>query len=155
MLFQHEPHFELIQLIAGIHVRTRRFTEKRIRALNMTYPQLGALMALARRDGVTQRELAELLETDTSTAMVLCDSLQKRGWLERRPDKADRRVNRLVLTETGRKAHIDAVSLIQAGYEYVFGRMSSDEVARVLPFLRELYRNVTEVSSGERKREVK
>jgi MarR family transcriptional regulator for hemolysin len=154
MLFEQEPHFKLVQLIAGIHIKIRLFTERRIKSLNMTYPQLGALMALVRKDGITQRELAELLETDTTTAMVLCDSLQKKGWLKRRRDKTDRRVNRLVLTEAGRNSCTEALSLIQSGYEHVFSKASLDKVNEVLPFLEELYQGIKEVSSGDKTEEV-
>ena len=149
MLFEKEPHFKLIQLVAGIHIKTRRFTEQRIRPLGMTYPQLGALMALVRKDNITQRELAELLETDTTTAMVLCDSLQKKGWLIRKRDRTDRRVNRLVLTDAGRGSCAQALSLIQSGYEHVFSKASPEKVDAVLPFLEELYQSIVEVSSGD------
>ncbi len=147
MLFEEEPQLRLIQLASGIHIKTRRFTERRIRTINMTYPQFGALMALFRKDNITQRELAQLLEVDTTTAMVLCDSLQKKGWLKRRRDRKDRRVNRLVLTQAGKNAHAQALSLIQTGYESVFSKVSIEEVNHVLPTLERLYERVKEVSS--------
>ena len=146
MLFENEPYFKLIQLVAGIHIKTRKFTEKQIKKLNMTYPQLGALMALVRKDDITQRELAELLETDATTVMVLCDSLEKRGWLIRSRDKTDRRVNRLILTDSGRDIYAQAMKLIQTGYEYVFNKTQSDELNRVLPFLEEVYQHIKEVT---------
>lgn len=150
MLFENEPYFKLIQLVAGIHIRTRKFTERRLKKLNMTYPQLGALMALIRKDDITQRELAELLETDATTAMVLCDSLEKRGWLVRTRDKTDRRVNRLVLTDNGRDIYTQAMNLIQTGYEYVFNRTQSDKLNRVLPFLAEVYQHIKQVTQENR-----
>ena len=150
MLFENEPHFKLIQLVAGIHIKTRKFTEKRLKKLNMTYPQLGALMALVRKDDITQRELAELLETDATTAMVLCDSLEKRGWLVRSRDKTDRRVNRLILTDSGKDIYTQAMKLIQTGYEYVFKLTPSDELNRVLPLLEEVYQHIKETTEEDR-----
>ena len=113
----------------------------------MTYPQLGALMALVRKDNITQKELAELLETDTTTAMVLCDSLEKKGWLKRKSDKRDRRINRLVLTDVGRNMYRQAMAMIQVGYQYVLEKISTDELNRVLPFLEDLYMQIKDVSS--------
>ncbi len=144
MLFENEPYFRLIQLVAGVHVKTRQFTERKIRSLNMTYPQLGALMALVRKDDITQSQLAGLLETDATTAMVLCDSLAKRGWLVRTRDNTDRRANRLLLTDSGKEAYAQAMALIQTAYAYVFSRTKSDELDRVLPFLEEVYQHVKE-----------
>ncbi len=146
MLFENEPYFKLIQIVAGIYIKTRKFTEKQVKQLNMTYSQLGALMALTRKDDITQRELAELLETDATTAMVLCDSLEKRGWLMRTRDSNDRRVNRLIMTDTGRDVYAQAMSLVVAGYEYVFKRAPSDELNKVLPFLENIYQHIKDVT---------
>ena len=150
MLFENEPYFKLIQIIAGIHIKTRKFTERKLKQLNMTYPQLGALMALIRKDDITQRELAELLETDTTTAMVLCDSLEKRGWLIRTRDRNDRRVNRLILTDKGKDIYAQAMKLIQTGYEFVFKRTPSDELNKVLPFLEKVYQHIKEVTQEDK-----
>jgi DNA-binding MarR family transcriptional regulator len=146
MLFENEPYFKLIQLAAGIHIKTRKFTEKQLKKLNMTYPQLGALMALIRKDDITQRELAELLETDATTAMVLCDSLEKRGWLVRSRDESDRRINRLTLTASGRQVYSEAMKLIETGYNYVFARTQPDELNRILPFLAQVYQHIKQVT---------
>ena len=147
MLFENEPYFKLIQLVAGIHIKTRQFTERKIKNLNMTYPQLGALMALIRKDDITQSELAALLETDATTVMVVCDSLEKRGWLVRKRDEADRRVNRLLLTDTGREIYAQALNLIQTGYEYVFNKTQDEDLNRVLPFLEQVYQYTKEAVS--------
>ena len=107
-------------------------------------------MALSRKDGITQRELAELLETDTTTAMVLCDSLEKRGWLIRTRDSNDRRVNRLIMTDDGKYIYTQAMKLIQTGYEYVFKRTPSEELNGVLPFLEKIYEHVKEVTQEDK-----
>lgn len=152
MLFENEPYFKLIQVVAGIHIKTRRFSERQLRQLHMTYPQLGALMALVRKDDITQRELAELLETDTTTAMVLCDSLEKRGWLMRTRDRNDRRANRLILTDDGRDIYTQAMNLIMTGYQYVLKRISSDELNKVLPFLERIYQHTKEATQEDKQR---
>ena len=154
-MFEKEPNFKLIQVIAGINIKIRRFTEQRIKTLNMTYPQLGALMALVRKDGITQKELAELLETDTTTVMVICDSLQKKGWLKRKRDKTDRRVNRLILTDSGKDSCMQALALIQHGYEQVFSKARPDKVNEILTFLEDLYQSIKEVSSADGIKEAK
>ncbi|HEY95324.1 MAG TPA: winged helix-turn-helix transcriptional regulator [Dehalococcoidia bacterium] len=146
MLFENEQYFELVQLVAGIHINIRKYTEKQIKQINMTYPQLGALMALIRNEDVTQKELAALLETDTTTSKVLCDSLEKKGWLKRTADKKDRRVNRLRLTEKGKLMYSEAMNLIQTGYENVFNKVQPDELNRVLPFLGRLYHDLKEIT---------
>jgi len=145
-MFENEPYYELVQLVAGIHINIRKYTEKQIKVINMTYPQLGALMALVRNENITQKELAAMLETDTTTSKVLCDSLEKKGWLKRTSDKKDRRVNRLRLTDKGKQMYAEAMNLIQTGYASVFNKVQMDELNRVLPFLEKLYHDVKEVT---------
>ena len=151
MLFENEIYVRLFQLNAGIYVRTRRWTERRLKALNMTYPQFGALMALSKRDNVKQSELAVMLETDTTTTMVLCDSLMKRGWLRRAPDKKDRRVNRLILTEVGKGIFAKALAQIRIGSERVMDNIPASEVAETVPLLERLYETVTGLLREESK----
>ena len=112
-----EPQWKLFQLISGIYIKSRRLAEEMLRPLNVTWPQFGALAQLFQRDRMTQKELAERLETDTTTVMVLCDSLEKKGWLNRVKDPSDRRVNRLRLTEEGKMVFASAYPIMLSGYQ--------------------------------------
>jgi len=103
VLFEDEPDLRLLFLIHYIGENSRRWIQEQLRPLGITFPQLGALAALSQEDRITQRELSEMLNTDATTAMVVCDSLQKRGLIQRLPDPSDRRVNRLVLTDKGKE----------------------------------------------------
>ena len=52
-------------------------------------------------DAITQKELARRVGIDGSTLVRLVDLLSEAGLLERKPDPADRRAKRVVLTEAG------------------------------------------------------
>ena len=56
------------------------------------------LTRLYRRPGASQTELADMLEIDRASAGRMIDRMEKNGWVERRPDDGDRRINRLHLT---------------------------------------------------------
>jgi DNA-binding MarR family transcriptional regulator len=149
MLFENEPHYKFFKLIASTYLRTRRFVERQCKPLNMTYPQLGALIVLTRMNNISQRELADILETDTTTAMVLCDSLEKKGWLVRLKDKTDRRVNRLMLTDSGREVYKQASSQLQAVYDCIFNANQSDELNEILPSLEKVNQYIKEVTKDD------
>lgn len=142
MMAPDEPHWKLFHLISGIYVKSRRTAEKWLKPLNMTWPQFGALLNLAQEDWITQRELAERLEVDTTTTMVLCDSLERKGWIDRVKDASDRRVNRLVLTEEGRSAFTAAYPLMLSGYRLYTDAISPAKIDVVLPILGELYDHI-------------
>jgi DNA-binding MarR family transcriptional regulator len=73
--------------------------DRRVKALGFTRSQWWVLTHLFRNDGVTQSELAEVLEIEKPTLGRLLDRLESKGWVRREADAADRRVKRLFLTE--------------------------------------------------------
>jgi len=66
--------------------------------LNLTLAQCKVLGYLQRNQGITQVRLAYLTDTDPMTLVRLLDRMEGDGWVERRPDPADRRARRLYLT---------------------------------------------------------
>jgi MarR family transcriptional regulator, transcriptional regulator for hemolysin len=72
---------------------------RRVEELELTQAQWRALALLWRNPGISQRQLAQILEMQPISVARLIDRMQKRGWVERRPDPADRRAVKLYLTE--------------------------------------------------------
>ena len=83
----------------------RTVFDRRVRGLGLTRAQCVVLARLKRRPGLSQSEIADLLEVEKATAGRLIDRLEDGGWVERRPDPKDRRVNRLHLTSHAEALH--------------------------------------------------
>src|SRR5690348_10585393 len=79
----------------------RKQFEQRARAtaLGLTRAQASVLAYLARQEGINQATLAQILEVEPITLARLLDRLQAAGFIERRPDRRDRRAHLLYLTE--------------------------------------------------------
>ncbi len=95
------PGISETDLLLVIHdlarlMRTR--ADQRARAHGMTRAQWIILLRLHMRPGMSQNELASLVEVEPITIARLIDRLEARGLVERRLDPADRRVRRLHLT---------------------------------------------------------
>jgi DNA-binding MarR family transcriptional regulator len=88
---------DLLFLLHDIARLLRVDADKRARAHGMTRAQWGILVWLERQPGISQKELAELLEVEPITVARLVDRLERRGMVERRPDPRDRRIWRLHL----------------------------------------------------------
>ena len=88
---------DLLVLISDVGRMLRTEADRRARAHGMTRAQWVMLIRLNRQPGLSQKELAELLEVEPITVARLADRLEARNLLERRPDPADRRVWRLHL----------------------------------------------------------
>jgi DNA-binding MarR family transcriptional regulator len=73
--------------------------DRRAQTIGLTRSQWSVLAFLLREDGVQQQRLAELMELTPITMTGLLDRLERDGWVERRPDPADRRAKRIFLTK--------------------------------------------------------
>ena len=73
--------------------------DRRMKALGLTRSQWWVLTHLYRNDGVTQSELADILEIEKPTLGRLLDRLASNGWIRREEHAQDRRAKRVCLTE--------------------------------------------------------
>ena len=80
----------------------RAYADKEAARYGITRAQWAVLAKLERSEGMKQTELAEQLEMQPITLTRLIDKLCDNGWIERRGDESDRRVNRLYLKKTAR-----------------------------------------------------
>lgn len=73
--------------------------DRRVKALGLTRSQWWVLNHLFRHNGITQTELAELLEIEKATLGRLLDRLEANGWIRREGHSGDRRAKCVFLTE--------------------------------------------------------
>lgn len=78
------------------------YADQKASQFGMTRAQWAVLSKLERSEGLKQSELAELLDVQPITLTRLIDRLCDNGWIERRGDETDRRVNRLYLRKAAR-----------------------------------------------------
>jgi MarR family transcriptional regulator for hemolysin len=76
----------------------RTVYDRRVRSLGLTRSQWWVLNHIFRNPGVTQSELAAILEVERATLGRLLDRLQAKGWVRREDDARDRRAWRVHLT---------------------------------------------------------
>lgn len=88
---------DLLFLLHDVARLVRVEADKRARLHGMTRAQWTILIWLERQPGITQKELAEIIEVEPITVARLIDRLENRGMVERRPDPKDRRIWRLHL----------------------------------------------------------
>jgi DNA-binding MarR family transcriptional regulator len=105
----------------------RTVFDRRVRKLGLTRAQWLVLTRLYRRPGASQTELAEMLEIDRASAGRMIDRMERAGWLQRRADGADRRINRLHLTPGARKAHARMWKIAEATVDDALGNLSPRE----------------------------
>ena len=109
----------------------RTVFERRVRALGLTRAQWLVIARVHRRPGLSQSEIADLLEIEKASAGRLIDRMQAKGWLERRDDRSDRRVNRLHLTKKAERIHGAIWPLAEATVDEALSDLSPEERRRL------------------------
>jgi len=101
------------------------------KAWELTIPQLRALSIVADRPGCTMGELAGGLGIRVNAATGLAERLVQHGLLEREADPADRRLVRLRLTESGRRAREACRRERRRRVDEALQRLSTDEQGQI------------------------
>src|SRR5215475_12894473 len=124
----------------------RNYIDHRAKARGTTRAQWIVLFRLRQQEGLSQVDLADVLELQPISLVRLLDRLVEHGLLERRHDPKDRRANRLFLTASGRQLVDDLDSLRDAIATDVMRDLPEDSVKTTLRALREIKERIKALS---------
>jgi MarR family transcriptional regulator, transcriptional regulator for hemolysin len=139
------------QLIAQIVESSRllrNYIDHRAKTRGITRAQWVVLYRLREHEGLSQVDLADVLEMQPISLVRLLDRLVEHGLLERRPDPKDRRTNRLFLTAPGCKLVDDLDSLRDAIATDVLHEIPDEKIAACLETLREVKDRIKALGEG-------
>ena len=124
----------------------RNFIDHRAKEKGTTRAQWIVLFRLREQEGLSQVDLADVLELQPISLVRLLDRLVEHGLLERRHDPKDRRANRLFLTETGKQLVDDLDSLRDAIATDVLRDISQDSIETSLATLCDIKERIKALS---------
>jgi MarR family transcriptional regulator for hemolysin len=116
----------------------RNYIDSRAKTRGTTRAQWIVLFRLREQEGLSQVDLADVLELQPISLVRLLDRLVERGLVERRSDPRDRRANRLFLTASGRQLADDLDSLRNAIATDVFQDVPAAALETSLQTLRDV-----------------
>jgi MarR family transcriptional regulator for hemolysin len=131
-------------LIHDVSRLRRTAYDQRLKPFNITRAQWWVLANLSRRncDGISQIELARLLDVGKVTLGGLIDRLEESGFVIRVPDKHDRRSKRVMRSPEG-KALCDRMEIFAHAVNQEIMKGISEEEHRVfIDVLTEMKRNL-------------
>ena len=107
-----ERHTEFGFLVARIARRMRQAVDAEMRLIGLTEATWRPLMYVrSLGDGVRQKELATAMSIEGPSLVRLLDSLERRGFIERRENETDRRARGIHLTRSGRDLAVRAARI--------------------------------------------
>lgn len=127
---------------------------RRVRELGLTRAQWLALTRVNRRPGVSQSELADMMEIEKAPAGRIVDRLQQKGWIERRAEPSDRRVNRIYLTAQGARVHSAIAPLADATVRDALSGLSKGEQTRLVALMGKVKAQLTAMAANDPRIEI-
>ncbi len=136
-------------LLGDVSRLIRKRFDMRARELGLTRAQWRVLARLRRREGINQRDLAEILEIENITLTRHIDRLEDKGLVERRRDPADRRawnlyLNAKVQPVLDRMRELSAMTRIEA-----LNGISEADSERLIDQLLHIKANMLELDLAE------
>ncbi len=95
----------------------------------LSMSEVFALGELSESDTLSQQDLADRLGLEKSTVSRLAGNLERRGWLSRERDAANRRFYRLGLTSRGREVTRQLGGHFQSYHAALLRKLTPDERA--------------------------
>ncbi len=116
--------------------------DRRLRASGVTLSQWFVLKQLWRQEGKSQAELQALLDLERATVNGLIKRMVRSGLIYCTPDAADRRVQRIFLTERGRALQQITPALEEEVNARALENFTEDERAFFMRLLGRALRNM-------------
>lgn len=119
------------------------FVAKELEPYNIGKGQFMFLLALYKRDGMLQEEVATLFNIDKGTTARAISKLEKAGYVIRKPNDQDLRSNHVFLTQQGMDFKPRLYAILQRWTDILSTGMTAEETEKALDLLTKMSRNAT------------
>lgn len=117
------PYRTFLEILKLYHHRMHRLLEE----INLYPGQPHLLLALDKKDGQSQRELADKLNIKASTMTVMLKRMEKENLIERKQDLEDQRISRVYITDKGSNVCKKSKEIMKQTEEEMFGNLTLEE----------------------------
>jgi MarR family transcriptional regulator for hemolysin len=145
MPYSDQSASEFLEELTKVSRKIRTVFNQKVTAHGLTYPRARALFRLAKKQNMTQTELACELEVEQATMVRLLDRMEDNGLIERRQDANDRRVKLIVLTAHGEEQAAFVRELADQIRHQFFVGVGNDVLKEGIALLQTISSNVSSV----------
>ena len=133
-----ELHLEIRSMMKTHFTQSREILEKH--GLYVGQPRF--LFVLMKHSGISQKEMAEILNVKPATVNVTVKRLEKSGFLEKKYDEANKRISRLYLTAKGRETCITVKEVMKDINKKSFNILNDEEKDILKKILKKVNNNL-------------
>lgn len=129
----------IVFLLAKANQKAQRNLKKRMKPYGLTTVQGLVLGAIYENNGLTASEIGQRLVLDNATVSGVLDRLIDGGWITKKSDENDRRVQRILLTEQANASIVNDLFKVRAdANEETLAHLSLEERVLLKRLLRDL-----------------
>lgn len=107
------------------------------------------LTVVAENDGITQRELAEILDVRPSSLTAMVGKMEQFELIKRKQDEKDQRVMHIYITDKGKEIEVKSKDDIQKLADLLFENLSEEEIKNMLAIIEKLSHTFNSYDIGD------
>ena len=111
--------------------------------VGVTISQWRVISTLGRQPGITQKEIADRVGIESSTLVPIIDKMEKDGFVKRKLDNEDRRINRIYLTTKADDLWNSMIECALRIRKLSTKEISEEQIKTTLDVLRKISKNLT------------
>ena len=141
-------------LIGKVNHKSAIYGFELLKEKNIHPRQMPLIIHLSKKEGCTQKELADMMQIKPSTLNVMIGRMEKNGYIEKKQDEKDSRKSRIYFTEKGKSISEDChkrFAMIQQKLQEYFTKEEQEELDRLLNKFCDCLDEQTEILKKERK----
>ena len=148
MADERKWNLRLGYLIHDVSRLRRVCFDRELAPLGITRSQWWVLSFIARSNGLPQTQLAHELEVGKVALVSLVDKLQAAALVDRVPDKDDRRVKRVFLTDKARKLLDEITPVSKAFNDRILAGLRQEDLDTTARTLFKMKQNLVAIAGG-------
>ena len=141
-------------LIVKVNHKSAIYGFELLKEKNIHPRQMPLIIHLSKKEGCTQKELADMMQIKPSTLNVMIGRMEKNGYIEKKQDEKDSRKSRIYFTEKGKNISDECYQRffrIQKTLQEYFTKEEQEELKRLLNKFCDCLDEQTEILKKERK----
>ncbi|MBU0972910.1 MAG: MarR family transcriptional regulator [Proteobacteria bacterium] len=125
--------------LAKAHQKAHGLLKKKLAPYGLTNMQHLILEGIWYQEGATAAELGKMLILDKATLSGIIDRLDEGGWIEKRPDEADKRIFRLYPSDRANALKEELIAVRIKGNDSLLADFTMEEKIIFKRLLRSLF----------------
>ena len=144
----YRDHSDLLYLMHELSRMISTHADQHLAAAGVTHVQWWAMMHIFEHEGLTQTELADVMQMGRASLGKLVERLEAKSWIERRPDASDSRVKRVFLRHEAVPLFAHMTDEGKTLFKTFLDGISPAEERRLLTGLRKIRKNAARAEAS-------